>query len=81
MDILYIILGVTAGLIIGWFLGNFFEKNKLKKAKEYAEKIFNDAKVKAQEIERKADLDGKELLYKLRIDFEKQNAVKKDEVF
>ncbi|MCK5287910.1 MAG: ribonuclease Y [Candidatus Omnitrophica bacterium] len=80
MDILYIAIGVIAGLILGWFLGDFFEKNKLKKNKEYAEKILNEAKVKAEEIGRKADLDGKELLYKLRIDFDKQNAGKKDEV-
>jgi len=80
MVILYIAAGVVGGLILGWFLGDFFEKNKLKKAKEDAEKIIKDAGLKAEEILRKADLDGKELLYKLRVDFEKENSSKRDEL-
>lgn len=69
------------GLIAGWWLGEIFEKNKLKKAQEESEKILKEAKSKREEILRKADLDGKEMLYKLRIDFEKQNTAKKDELF
>ncbi|MBN3039628.1 MAG: ribonuclease Y [Candidatus Omnitrophica bacterium] len=77
---IYIAGAGLLGLFLGWWLGDFFEKNKLKKAKEDAEKIVKDSKLKAEEIVRKADLDAKELLYKLRVDFEKQNASKKDEL-
>jgi len=80
MIIVYIATGTFAGLILGWLLGEIFEKNKLKKSKEDAEKIVKEAQLKSEEIRRKADLDGKELLYKLRVDFEKQNASKKDEL-
>ncbi len=80
MIIIYICAGVVGGLILGWWLGEIFEKNKLKKAKEDADKILRETKLKAEEIIRKADLDGKELLYKLRVDFEKQNSSKKDEL-
>jgi len=79
--ILCAIGGVGAGLVAGWWLGEVFEKNKLKKAKEDAEKIIKEARLKGEEVIRKADLDGKELLYKLRVDFEKQNTGKKEELF
>ena len=81
MMILYITLGVCFGLVCGWLLGEVFEKNKLKKAKDDADKILKEAKVKTEDIFRKADLDGKELLYKLRMDFDKQHASKKEELF
>ncbi|MDD5194149.1 MAG: ribonuclease Y [Candidatus Omnitrophica bacterium] len=81
MQILYTFIGVLIGIFCGWWLGEIFEKNKLKKAQEDATKILKEAKAKADEVLRKADLDGKELLYKLRVEFEKQNASKKEELF
>lgn len=80
MIILYILGGIIFGLISGWWLGDIFEKNRLKRAKEDAEKILIEARSKGEEVLRKADLDGKELLYKLRVDFEKQNSFKKEEL-
>ena len=80
MIILYIGGGLLLGLIVGYFIGDLFEKNKLRQSKEDAKRIIDEAKVRSEEIARKADLDGKELLYKLRVDFEKQNSSKKDEL-
>ncbi len=80
MATLYIAIGVLGGAALGWWLGEIFKKNKLKKSKEDAEKIVKEAQFKAEEIIRKADLDGKELLYKLRVDFEKQNSSKRNEL-
>ena len=81
ITIIYIAAGVVVGLFLGRWLGEFVEKNKLKKIKEETKEILKEAKFKSEEIRRKAELDGKELLYKLRIDFDKQNAFRKDEVF
>ncbi len=81
MFIAYIAGGLTLGLIAGWFLGDIFEKNKLKKAKADAKRIIEEAKLKGEEVVRKADLDGKELLYKLRVDFEKQHSAKREEMY
>ena len=76
-----IIGGLAVGAIVGWFIKDFFDKGKLQQRKDEAEKVLKEAKLKSEEILRKADLDGKELLYKLRVDFEKQNASKKEELF
>lgn len=81
MIVFYIIAGVTAGGLCGWWLGEVLEKRKAAKVKEDAYKVLKEAQVKADEILRKADLDGKELLYKLRVEFEKKNAASREELF
>ena len=78
--IVYMLSSVAGGLLLGWWLGKVVEKSKLKKSQEDADKILKEAKFKTEEIRRKAELDGKELLYKLRVDFEKQNSSKKEEL-
>jgi ribonuclease Y len=71
---------VAGGLLFGWLVGKTVEKNKTKKVKEDASKLLKEAQIKAEEIKRKADLDGKELLYKLRVEFDKTNASKRNEL-
>ncbi|MFA7131639.1 MAG: ribonuclease Y [Bacilli bacterium] len=80
MIALYIIIGIVVGLGLGWWFGELFEKNRLRKSKEDAAKVIKEAKIKSEEVLRKADLDGKELLYKLRVEFEKQHSSKKEEL-
>ncbi|MCF7917290.1 MAG: ribonuclease Y [Candidatus Omnitrophica bacterium] len=71
---------IAGGLIFGWLVGKTVEKNKTKRVKEDASKLLKEAQIKAEEIKRKADLDGKELLYKLRVEFDKTNASKRNEL-
>jgi len=80
MITMYIVFALLGGGIAGYFVRQIIAGNKLKKDKEAAERAIKGAQVKAQEIIRKADLDGKELLYKLRVEFDKQTANKKDEL-
>ncbi|MDD4293987.1 MAG: ribonuclease Y [Candidatus Omnitrophica bacterium] len=80
MDFIFIIVGVLAGICIGWWLADMIKSGKSKKLKDEAERLIKDAQAKSDDILRKADLDGKELLYKLRVDFEKQNTSKKEEL-
>lgn len=75
---IYSALAGVAGIIIGYVGGKILEKNKLKKASLDAEKTLKDARERAEQIARKADLDAKEMLYKMRLDFEKQSAQKKE---
>ena len=79
MFILYALASLIIGLVIGVVATQSAVKAKEKKILEDIDKSSREAKSKAEEILRKADLDGKELLYKLRIDFDKQHASKKEE--
>lgn len=78
--IIIVSAAIAGGLISGWLIGKTIEKNKTKKVKENASKLLKEAEIKAEEIKRKADLDGKELLYKLRVEFDKKNSSKRDEL-
>ncbi len=80
MIVAYISAAIIGGVLFGWLAGKSVERNKTRKVKEDAEKILKEAQIKAEEIKRKADLDGKELLYKLRVEFDKKNASKKSEL-
>ena len=80
MVAIYIFIGIIGGFIAGYLLGDILEKNKREKAKETVQSIINDAEEKGNQIKRKADLDAKEILYKLRTDFEKQTSQRKDDL-
>lgn len=80
MFTVYFIISITAGLVGGYFIGKLLEKEKLKKINYESEKILSNAKEKAEQIVRKADLDAKEMLYKMRLDFEKKCAQEKEEL-
>jgi len=80
MIIVYVLLGLAAGVALGVVVGKASAKQKEQKTKEELERLGREAKVKAEEIARKADLDAKEMLYKLRVDFDKQYAGKKEEL-
>jgi ribonuclease Y len=80
MTVVYIFIGLVAGALLGVLAMQSSVKAKTQKEKEEAEKLIRESKSRAEEIGRKADLDAKELLYKLRVDFDKQNAGKKEEL-
>jgi len=80
MMVVYIIIGLVVGAFLGVLAMQSSVKAKTQKEKEEAEKLIREAKSKSEEIARKADLDAKELLYKLRIDFDKQHSGKKEEL-
>ncbi len=80
MIVVYIGFALLAGGVSGYFLKQVIANNEFRKNKEAAGKIIEEAENKAQEIIRKADLDGKELLYKLRVEFDKQTADKREDL-
>ncbi len=75
-----ILLGAGLGLFLGYLLTEFLGKSQLAKKKEEARKILEEAKREAQNIKKKAELDSKELLYKLRVNFENQTKARKREL-
>ena len=76
---LMVIVGfASAGL--GYLLGAHLIKKGLKLREEEAAKILNETKKEAENIRRKAELDSRDTLYKLRADFEKQTQGKRGEL-
>lgn len=80
MSIAYTVGALVIGIFLGWFVYWSLGRSKVRQIKEDSERLLKEAKSKADEIARKADLDGKEMLYKLRVDFEKQYTGKKEEL-
>jgi len=80
MAAMYIFVSAVCGIALGYAIDEAVRKNKAKKAQADIQKMIKDAEEKGEQIRRKADLDAKEMLYKLRMDFEKQTSQRKDEL-
>ena len=80
MIIIYIVIALLVGSIIGFFVKDMMHKSMLSKVKSEAEKTLKDAGNRAKDIIRKADLDSKEMLYKLRMNFDKQTSRTREEL-
>jgi len=75
-----LIITALSAALGGFLLAQFISKVALKKAKEEVSKTLNEAEQKAEQILRKADLDAKEMIYKLRLNFEKETTQRKEEL-
>ncbi len=73
-------IGVLVVLFLGYRIGIQSEKKAHKAAEDSVQALVDQAKRKAEDIARKAELDAKEMLFKLRVDFEAQNEQKKREM-
>ncbi len=73
-------LSILVALFLGYFFGNKKTRKQFESKREYATAVINEANAKAEDIKRKAELDAKEMLYKLRVDFETQTEQKRKEI-
>jgi len=83
LSILNILIFVLAGaflMFLGYILSKYAEEKKLTSAKASAKQIIEVAKKEAQERRKETDLEAKDLLYKLRIDFEKETKDRRQEL-
>lgn len=80
MDWIFIAVGIIGGIVMGYTASQITGRSKVKKAKDDVQKLIKEAEERGEQIKRKADLDAKEMLYKLRMDFEKQTAQRKEDL-
>ncbi len=80
MAAMYIVISALGGIVLGYLVHGYFGKNKLQKTKDEAQRMIKEAEERGEQIKRKADLDAKEMLYKLRMDFEKQTSQRKEDL-
>ena len=71
---LLIIIAIIAGAAITWILQTVLGKSQIQNAKQQAQLIAEDAKLKAENITKTAQLDSKAELIKKREEFEQETA-------
>ena len=73
-------LTVVVFTALSYFLGKLFAEKKLQITKENAEKIIDQAKKEAGQSKREVELEAKDLLYRLRQDFDKETKDRREEL-
>ena len=80
MEWLFAVLGAVAGLLIGGAIVFFVPFFKKQRAHSNAKKIVRDAEIKAEHITKNAQLDGKQIVYELKQEANKEIQERKAEV-
>ncbi|ABQ46958.1 MULTISPECIES: ribonuclease Y [Thermotoga] len=75
----YIVAG-AGGLLIGYLIASYQINQKLRKAKEDAQTIIEKAEKEANEIKKKAIIEGREEVHRLREEFEKERSRREEEL-
>lgn len=79
MLVLYLLIG--SGLFLfGFFVRKLYADKKLASAEVKAKSILEEAEKKAQEKRKEVELESKDLLYKIRADFEKETKDRRAEL-
>ena len=72
INVIIFIVVAFGSLYLGYFLRRYYAEKKTQDAETKARFIVEQAKKEAEDRKRGAELEGKDLLYKLRQDFEQQ---------
>ena len=84
MSSLYMIVIGGAGLIVGILFGFLVRKklveSRIEAIEEYSRKVLAEAQKEAKTTKREAELQAKDTLYQMKVEFERESKEKKDEV-
>ena len=75
-----VILGSAVFFTLGYALRRYQASKRLKGAEEKARRVLEDAKVDSEKIKRSAELESKDLLLKMRTEFENQTKDRRQEL-
>jgi len=82
MSAVYIIGLIGAGLIVGALVGFLVRKklveNRIEAIEEYSKRILAEAQKEAKTIKRETALQAKDAVYQMKLEFEKENREKKE---
>ncbi len=75
MIILWVMIAISFGFIVGWFLRQFLGQKKLARTSEYAAKLIDEAKIESENLKKEKLLEAKEANFQLKqkIDNELKN--------
>ncbi|MDW3197557.1 MAG: ribonuclease Y [Cytophagales bacterium] len=84
MDIIYIVIGVFAGLVAGFLISKFLQdklfRTKITAAEEKGDLILKEAQLAAENIKKDKILEAKEKYIKLKADYEEEHNRKKNQI-
>jgi len=80
LNIILFIVIAAAGLSVGYFLRKNMAEKKLQDAETQAKQIIEQAKKEIQDRRREAELEAKDLLYRMRQDFERETKDRRQEI-
>ncbi|MEW6008314.1 MAG: ribonuclease Y [Candidatus Omnitrophota bacterium] len=72
--------GVAFSVYAGFLIANYILKRRLALNKQKSQQMLEEAKQEAEKIRKDAQLEAKDLLYRLRIDFEKETKDRRQEL-
>ena len=82
MTMSYMILVILVGLVVGFITGYFVRKkileNRIESIEEYSKNIVDQAKKEALATKKEAELQAKDVLYQMKLEFEKETKQKKE---
>lgn len=73
-------IGLVIGIVTGFFIRKKFLENKIEKVEEYSKKLISQAQKEAENIKKEAELKAKDLLYQMKLDFEKEAKEKREQL-
>ncbi|OGW85672.1 MAG: ribonuclease Y [Omnitrophica bacterium RIFCSPLOWO2_01_FULL_45_10] len=65
---------------LGYFIRKYLAKRKVKRAEDGAKKMLEDAKLESEKVRREAELSSKDLLLKMRTEFENETKDRRQEL-
>jgi len=83
MDTISIIVGIfitIVAFIAGYFFRRFGAEKKVQNAEVRAKAIIQEAERQAEAKQKEASLEAKDLLYKMRVEFEKESKIRRQEL-
>jgi len=79
LGLVFMLVGALAAYFIG-IVRNSLAESKLEKARAMTKQALEDAYKKAEVIKKDAEIEAKDMLFKMRQEFEKESRIRKDEL-
>jgi ribonuclease Y len=78
--VIFVGLGFILGIPIGFLVRKKLVESKLEKLEEYSKKLISQAQKEADNIKKEAELKAKDLLYQMKMEFEKEAKDKREQL-
>jgi ribonuclease Y len=72
--------GIVAGVVIGIIIRKRMVENKIDSAEDYSRKVILEASKHAESIKKEAQLQAKDKLYQMKLDFEEETRSRRKEL-